>query len=158
MMDRAQAERLRAEQPGTVVRVYAPGSGGNADIPLPLGAYAYTIDEKMATFEGLAACSKGIRRLGVLRADVDNLGRAFVSGFHRAFAVRETGSGLPLTASLSQQLTQFFKAHLQTILQGTEGPVEPFHLVWNEAGKRSPRKAIVVYAGGDDLFIVGAWE
>lgn len=158
MMDRAQAERLRAEQPGTVVRVYAPGSGGNADIPLPLGAYAYTIDEKMATFESLAACSQGIRRLGVLRADVDNLGRAFVRGFHRRLQSVETGSGLPLTASLSQQLTQFFKAHLQTILQGTEGPVEPFHLVWNEAGKRSPRKAIVVYAGGDDLFIVGAWN
>ena len=158
MMDRAQADRLRAEQPGTVVRVYAPGGGGNADIPLPLGAYAYTIDEKMATFESLAACSQGIRRLGVLRADVDNLGRAFVRGFHRRLQSGETGSGLPLTASLSQQLTQFFKVHLQTILQGTEGPVDPFHLVWNEAGKRSPRKAIVVYAGGDDLFIVGAWN
>ncbi|MFR2562797.1 MAG: type III-A CRISPR-associated protein Cas10/Csm1 [Anaeromassilibacillus sp.] len=152
MMDRAQTDRLRAEQPGTVVRVYAPGSGGNADIPLPLGAYAYTIDEKMATFEGLAACSQGIRRLGVLRADVDNLGRAFVSGFHRRLQSGNRCSD-SLTASPLAAVDAVFQGPLANDFAGDGGPVEPFHLVWNEAGKRSPRRH-VVYAGGDDLFIV----
>lgn len=37
--------------------------------------------KEVKTFEELAAASTGIHRLGVLRADVDNLGQAFVAGF-----------------------------------------------------------------------------
>lgn len=33
------------------------------------------------TFEEMAKKSEGIERIGVLRADVDNLGTTFVSGF-----------------------------------------------------------------------------
>ena len=34
-----------------------------------------------SSFEELANASSGIKKLGVLRADVDNLGKAFISGF-----------------------------------------------------------------------------
>ena len=40
-----------------------------------------TFPSKPDTFEQLAESAKGIKRIAVLRADVDNLGQAIVSGF-----------------------------------------------------------------------------
>lgn len=83
-----------------------------------------------STFEELADGAEGIRRLGVYRADVDNLGTAFVKGFEKPSLIR--------TASLSRHLSLFFKYDINTILRG--------------------KKVAVVYSGGDDLFLVGAWN
>lgn len=101
-------------------------------------------------FEDLAALSGGkelgIKRLGVLRADVDNLGAAFMSGFPNEYAT------LTRLAVLSRQLAYFFK-HVMNFL--CEGGAEKFSL-FDE--KNSPRNVHVVYSGGDDLFMVGAWD
>ncbi len=100
-------------------------------------------------FKSLAQQSEGISRIGVLRADVDNLGQTFVSGFESEHFGNKYVT-LSRTATLSRQLSLFFKLYLNDILkQGT------YKLTGKEAGGRN---ATVVYSGGDDLFIVGAWN
>lgn len=82
-----------------------------------------------------AVRDKGIRRLGVLRMDVDNLGSAFVSGFAGDSGKYNT---ISRTSSFSRQLSMFFKRDLNDILKN--------------------KKCTIIYAGGDDVFIIGAWD
>lgn len=96
------------------------------------------------TFEELAKAGPGIKRIGVLRADVDNLGQAFVSGFDRQY------NTLSRMATFSRHLTLFFKYYINTLLEQGK-----FCLQKETAG---PRNATIVYSGGDDVFIVGNWE
>ena len=96
------------------------------------------------TFEEFAKDAKGINRIAVLRADVDNLGRAFILGFKE----QEDGEivsnsklnyeTISRTTTLSRQLSMFFKYYINDILKN--------------------RNALVVYSGGDDMFIVGGWD
>lgn len=81
-----------------------------------------------------AKLSEGINRLGVLRADVDNLGRAFTSGIPDEF------NSLSRITTLSRKLSMFFKHGIDQLL------------------KENDFLATVIYAGGDDLFIIGAWD
>ena len=105
------------------------------------------------TFEDMADCSKGIKRIGVLRADVDNLGIAFVSGFNNE-ANNNRYVTLSRTATLSRQLSLFFKLYINSILRDGEYTIED-----NSEGKKTIiRNAVICYSGGDDLFIVGAWN
>jgi len=87
--------------------------------------------------------SSGIRRLGVIRADVDNLGTAFVSGFPEEYQT------LSRSASFSRMLSLFFKKNVNDILRNPK-----FYL--GDGGDK--RNCTVIYAGGDDLFIIGAWK
>lgn len=92
----------------------------------------------------------GIERIGILRADVDNLGQAIVSGFKgRDNSGRY--STLTRTATLSRQLSMFFKYYINDILGR---PVYNLDGVKRNGG----RKAVIIYSGGDDLFIAGAWN
>ena len=96
------------------------------------------------TFEELAKASEGIKRIAVLRADVDNLGQAFVQGFSEKY------NTLSRTATLSRQLSIFFTKYLKEILD------EDYSFSLKKKTKK--RNAKVVYSGGDDVFIVGAWN
>ena len=91
----------------------------------------------------LVDASSGIRRLGVIRADVDNLGTAFVSGFPEEYQT------LSRSATFSRMLSLFFKKNVNDILKS------PAYFI-GEAGEK--RNVTVIYAGGDDLFIIGAWK
>lgn len=99
---------------------------------------------KGTTSEEYAQKATGIRRIAVLRADVDNLGKAFVSGFEDRY------TSLSRTATFSRQMSLFFKHHINDILENGS---------YSLSG-RGPheREAAVVYSGGDDLFIIGAWD
>ena len=81
-------------------------------------------------FEGLAEKAKGKKYLGTLRMDVDYLGTIFSGGIQNPSISR--------VATISRFLTNFFRYHLDHILEG---------LV-----------ITVVYSGGDDLYLVGAWD
>lgn len=98
---------------------------------------------KGKTTEEYAREAKGIDRIGVLRADVDNLGHAFVSGFDERYTT------LSRTATFSRQLSLFFKHHINWILD---------HGEYGMDGKPSYRNVTIVYSGGDDLFLVGSWN
>ncbi len=83
-------------------------------------------------FDGLANQSTGIRRLGILRMDVDNLGRIFSQGIPNATISR--------LATVSSLLQIFF-----------EGWV-------HRATEAHQDRIYAIYSGGDDLFFVGAWD
>jgi len=93
--------------------------------------------ERPATFDELAQVSHGIHRWGVLRMDVDNLGDLFRKGFQRNGYDALT---LSRVAALSFSLRLFFEGYLSTI------------------GEHWKDKLYLQYAGGDDLFVVGAWD
>lgn len=89
------------------------------------------------SYEDLAGRSDGVPRLGVLRADVDNLGKTFRNGFSKSQA------SLSRLASLSWHLTLFFGGYITSIIEERDGL----------------RDAVqIVFSGGDDLFVVGAWD
>ena len=118
----------------SIVRVYAKNkayTGFRVATKIWVGNYTSGM-----SFEELAAESikngQGIERLGVLRADVDNLGQTFVKGFQGEY------NTLSRTATLSRHLSLFFKNYINKLMEG-------YH-------------ATIVYSGGDDIFLVGAWD
>lgn len=133
----------RMEKDSYFVRVYAKNqmyTGKHIATKLWVGDYT-TGD----TFEKFAQKAEGIKRIGVLRADVDNLGQTFVAGFAGKYAT------LSRTAALSRQLSIFFKYYIRSILKNGE-----YHIDGEK--KLTERNATIVYSGGDDVFIVGAWN
>jgi len=75
----------------------------------------------------------GVAALGVLKADVDNLGMIFGLGLDKEVQT------LTRVSVLSRQFNNFFAVYLPTLLQ------EKFSNVYT------------VFAGGDDLFLIGPW-
>ena len=55
------------------------------------------------------------------------------------------------TATLSRQLSVFFKYYIRDILENGEYSIQ------GEDSKRK-RKVTIVYSGGDDVFLVGSWN
>lgn len=102
------------------------------------------------TFEEMAKDAKGIKRIGVLRADVDNLGHAFVAGFSDPSNDNRYVT-LSRTAMLSRHLSLFFKLHINNILDNA------VTFIGRDQGSKK-RNVTICYSGGDDLFIVGAWN
>ena len=92
------------------------------------------------TFNDIAetAASKdmGLEALGILKADVDNLGLLMACG------LRENLYTVSRLASLSRQMDLFFSLYLPDLLAGSER----FQDVYT------------VFAGGDDLFLIGPWN
>lgn len=101
------------------------------------------------TTEEYAAEATGIGRIGIIRADVDNMGQAFVSGFDDKNNNNRYVT-LSRTATLSRHLSLFFKFYINKILE--EGD---YYIEGNSSHKRN---VTICYSGGDDLFIIGAWQ
>ncbi len=86
--------------------------------------------------EVLADASRGgLKRLGVLRMDVDNLGNLLVHGLPQRTPMQ--------TAELSQALEWFFAGWLGRICDRVDEGRGLFY---------------VLFAGGDDLFVIGPWD
>ena len=147
--------------PYRIERIYAKNAAYTGDLPaahLWLGDYSASEDNAVLEMETLAQRSggtkdsKGIPRIGVMRADVDNLGAAFLAGFPAAYAT------MTRTAALSQRLSIFFKHYINAICRGTADAVTdtPFTLFGRV--KKAARDVHIVYSGGDDIFLLGAWD
>lgn len=150
-----KVRELLQTDPEKVVRIYSKNNyrtGLSLATKLWMGDYAVKNKAgELITFSELAERSQGIARIGVLRADVDNMGAAFVNGFIRDQDQENKYRYLTLsrTATLSRSLSIFFKYYLNDLLaHGEESPL----------AEEGPRNLVIVYAGGDDLFIVGAWN
>lgn len=145
--DNEESLKNKMRQDDTFVRAYSKNkmvTGRHIATKLWVGDYT-----DKSTFEEYAHDSEGIERIGVIRADVDNLGQAFVSGFenpenHNRYVT------LSRTAALSRHLSLFFKRDINKILENGTYSIQ--------GGKSKLRKAVICYSGGDDLFIVGAWN
>jgi len=93
------------------------------------------IEYRLPDFEKLAEKSEGAPWLGVLRMDVDSLGRLFAQGL-------KPKATLSRMATLSRTTRLFFEGYVA-------------HLCAPYAQKQ---QLYLLYAGGDDLFVVGAWS
>ena len=140
-------KRLK-ENDSDYVRSYSKNqmySGYDISTRLWVGDYV-----KGNTFEDLAESAHGWKRIAVMRADVDDLGQAFVRGFES-----ENGDGkyvtLSRTATFSRKLSMFFKYHINSLLK------EGTYFLSDDQEENS-RNAVIVYSGGDDVFIVGSWD
>lgn len=139
--------RTRLKNGEAVLRVY---SKNEAFTGLAYGTRLYVGDyAASSSMDELCSNSNGIARLGVCRMDVDSLGQAFVSGFRdpNANTVEKRDHFLTLsrTAAFSRQMSMFFKCFINPIL---EQPLK----------NGSNLSVAVVYSGGDDVFLVGAWD
>ena len=78
----------------------------------------------------------GIKRLAALRVDVDDLYAGFLAGF----AGQEDGKYTAISryATLSRRISSFFKVYLNAFAEG--------------------KALTIIYSGGDDLFLIGAWD
>ncbi|MDD3582369.1 MAG: type III-A CRISPR-associated protein Cas10/Csm1, partial [Desulfobacca sp.] len=94
-----------------------------------IAAMALNTTEKPGVFEGIDA-------LGILKADIDDLGLLMACGLDPK---RFTLSRL---ATLSRQLNNYFTLYLPHLLS-TEHPYQDIY---------------TVFAGGDDLFLIGPWN
>jgi CRISPR-associated protein Csm1 len=88
-------------------------------------------------FEKLAKDSQGITRLGVFRADVDNLGKLFAEGLGE-------DATLSRIASLSFHISLFFEGWVGQLAE--------------RRNKQNGDRLYAIYSGGDDLFFVGSWD
>lgn len=94
--------------------------------------------KQIVEFHELAEKADGAKFLGVLRMDVDSLGFVFSKGFP------DEEKSIAKVANLSRMLDMFFTGYLNTLVDK------------NIEGKE--HNLYTTYAGGDDLFIVGAWN
>jgi len=92
----------------------------------------------IAEFSDLARASDGVEWLGVLRMDVDNLGNIFKYGLG-------DNATISRLSTLSESLRLFFEAWGPRLCRAYNAQV-------------GQHKLYLLYAGGDDLFIVGAWS
>jgi CRISPR-associated protein Csm1 len=94
------------------------------------------------TLEDIAEKASGIKKWGVLRADVDNLGKLFQQGLGK----NKTISRISM---LSSMLSLYFSARISQLQKwiadssGNEGLADFVY---------------VAYSGGDDLFLIGPWS
>lgn len=124
------------------VRAYRKNESDEKNSSTKLWIGDYCFDNKLNI---LTKNAEGIKRIGVLRADVDNLGQSFVKGFSKE------DTSITRSAVFSRNMSLFFKYHINYILENGEFSI---------TGETPPikRKALIVYSGGDDVFVVGAWD
>jgi CRISPR-associated protein Csm1 len=111
-----------------------------------------------AELETIADRSMGTKWLGILRMDVDNLGMIFAEGLRNYTNVdrykrkdfKDIGGlkkfnfySIGRLTTLSTQLTVFFSYILNNIVES------------NEKWKGN---SVIVYSGGDDVFVLGRWD
>ncbi|MDR0979075.1 MAG: type III-A CRISPR-associated protein Cas10/Csm1 [Lachnospiraceae bacterium] len=101
-----------------------------------------------SSFEEYSEKSIGVKKFGVLRADVDNLGNLFKNG------LKPRLSTLSRYTELSNKLSEFFKENTNYICSNENFQQNKYVL----SSKEIKGNVKIIYSGGDDLFIVGAWD
>jgi len=90
---------------------------------------------EVMSFEELVEKSEGDKKLAFARGDVDNLGLIFMQGLGEDYSISRI-------ATLSRSLDLYFSGY--------------FNYLFNL--KEFKNKIYVLYAGGDDFFIIGPWN
>jgi CRISPR-associated protein Csm1 len=87
------------------------------------------------TFEELVKSAEGDKKLAFARGDVDNLGLIFMQGLGEDYSISRI-------ATLSRSLDLYFSGYFNYLFN-----LEEFK-----------NKIYILYAGGDDFFIIGPWD
>ena len=148
-----------------VIREYSKNNSSDINQNVYLGDYNFNDNklleginniedyDKLLDFETLVKGTEynktiGINRLAVLRCDVDNLGNAFMNGF-KGYA------DILRTSSFSRHLSLFFKYYINFICKG-DIKFDNKKL-FNNLFYNKEKRVVIVYSGGDDVFLVGHW-
>jgi CRISPR-associated protein Csm1 len=108
-------------------------------------------------FKELAQQAVGAKKIAALRMDVDNLGK-IATGM--GFAKPEERNSLARLSTLSRYMTNFFKLYINEFCRGKSllsSQTKVTQAKEDEKGT-SKRNVVVIYSGGDDVFLVGAWS
>jgi len=92
-------------------------------------------NSEIITFEDLVLYAEGDKKLAFARGDVDNLGLIFMQGLGEDYSISRI-------ATLSRSLDLFFSGYFNYL----------FNLEYFK------NKIYILYAGGDDFFIIGPWD
>lgn len=117
--------------------------------------------EQILHFDAIAQLSTGAKRLGILKADVDRLGLLFREGLasDNDATLRPTFGRV---MALSSALDLFFAGWLKNVCdQVFDDWRTEQQALGNEAHPWTGKidgLFYVMYAGGDDLFIIGPWD
>ena len=141
-------------------------------------------EDKILSFTNMSELSKGADKLGILKMDVDNLGKIFSGGFYKK------STGIARISTMSTMLDFYFSGILNRIcekhyfldkadicdnckkeaikieLSPEEENEEPEIVYRMKDGKHACNLCLekkspaiyVNYAGGDDLLIIGPWD
>lgn len=101
-------------------------------IGLPIDKDGRIID--LDTFADLAQERTGYRKIGVVKMDVDSLGKIFQRGLGENYSISRV-------STLSSSLTLFFKGYISKLVE-----------------KEFPDSIYLIFSGGDDVFAVGSWD
>ena len=96
--------------------------------------FKFLFQTPLMELSDLAREAKGIEKWGVLRGDVDNLGRIFGVG------LKKEDRSISRISTLSSLISFFFDYYINEVCREYQG------------------KIYGVYAGGDDFFIIGSWD
>lgn len=147
-----------------------------------LGNTVPTVGDRVLSFGEMAQFARGSQRLGVIKADVDNLGRIF------AFGLPEEQRTISRIHTLSTKLEFFFSGYLNSICrefllyhdlcagcreratrkisvtttddEGIERKETYYEIErpCDECARKSLSPFYITYSGGDDLLIIGPWD
>jgi CRISPR-associated protein Csm1 len=92
-------------------------------------------NSEVMTFEELVTFAEGDKKLAFARGDVDNLGLIFMQGLGEDYSISRI-------ATLSRSLDLYFSGYFNYLFN-----LEEFK-----------NKIYILYAGGDDFFIIGPWD
>lgn len=103
-----------------------------------------------ATLEQLADLALGQRRLALYRCDADNMGQFFSGGIPGHDAARH--------ATLSRLMSLFFQGYVNALCAQREPLLPGVPQAKRSAQDGHGRYLSIVYSGGDDAVVVGAWN
>jgi len=102
------------------------------------------------TLEDIADAADGIKKWGVLRGDIDRLGKIFAEGLGDDRTISRM-------SMLSGLLSLYFNARLNYLSKIMEKSNEKILSAGSQT--KNPLDYIyIVYSGGDDLFLIGPWS
>ena len=145
--EKAKAKMLMADP--EYVRVYVKNDVYAGDL---LATHIWVGDYSSNNLDEYASLSQGIERIGVVRADVDDLGASFANGFAREY------STLSRMATLSRTLSVFFKYYINSIFKKKSFCIADDCADGDSDKSSTSRRVSIVYSGGDDVFIIGTWN
>lgn len=142
-------------------------------------------NKQVLSFSNMAELSKGAKRIGILKMDVDNLGKIFASGFG------PENANIARISTMSSMLDLYFSGILNRLCQNyfffyenelckecrknareikisiLENNIETIKSVYridnkekvcNSCLEKKNPAIYINYAGGDDLLIIGPWD
>ncbi|AEH07252.1 type III-A CRISPR-associated protein Cas10/Csm1 [Methanothermococcus okinawensis] len=116
-------------------------NAGDLDIPYKLGSIAFPMEDKkiIKDFSELGEDAEkrtGTNKIGILKMDVDNLGKIITRGLGDIATISRL-------STLSSMLTLFFTGYIPYLIKSNNDYNDTIYLT---------------YSGGDDTLIVGAWD